>query len=144
MGFQPEYGMRLIREKFAEGAIPYYRFIKEGTDETQVKLCTEDERPIAVTLCAEEWGMPDGAGGMVKRTGFADKEIPEAQMTGITFIELGDKVVQGLAKSDSTGRAVQATVSATALGAELEAIGGYILEGGEVGDIVRIDLDRRQ
>jgi len=145
MGYQPEYGERLVRERFAEETIPYYRIIKQGTTETKVKLGTVGCKPIGVTLESQEWGRPDGSGGIVKRTGYVANDIPEAQATGIAFVELGETVTQGeLCVSDSTGRGIAGDLGDTVLTADLSSVAGTFLEGGDLGDIVRIDLDRRQ
>jgi hypothetical protein len=145
MGFQPEYGQRLIRERFAEELLPYYRIIKQGTTEKKVKLGTVGCKPIAVTLASEEMFMPTSTGGQIPRTGYQANEIPEAQATGIAFVELGETVTQGeLCVSDSTGRGIAGELSPTMLLSELEAVAGTFMEGGDVGDIVRLDLDRRQ
>ena len=145
MGYQPEYGERLVRERFAEETLPYYRIIKQGTTETKVKLGTVGCKPIGVTLESQEWGRPDGSGGIVKRTGYVAKEIPEAQATGIAFVELGETVTQGeLCVSDSTGRGIAGDLGDTVLTADLSSVAGTFLEGGDLGDIVRVDLDRRQ
>lgn len=145
MGYQPEYGQRLIRERFAEETLPYYRIITKGTDDTDVALAGVGDKPIGVTLASEEWGRPDGRGGIVKRTGYVAGEMIEAQATGVAYVELGGTVAVGdLCVADSQGRGVTGTLSDSVLATELQAVAGTFLDAGDIGDKVRIDQDRRQ
>jgi hypothetical protein len=147
MGFQPEYGLRLIRERYVDTGetIPYYRIIQQSTTETKVKLGTVGCRPIAVSIPSEEAFMPNGSGGIIPRTGYVAGEIPEAQMTGIAFVELAETVTQGeLCGSSANGRGIAVDLSLSSQNTELSKVAGAFLEGGDAGDIVRIDLDRRQ
>lgn len=147
MGYQPEYGHRLIRERFVETGetIPYYRIIKQGTTETKVKLGTLGCRPLAISIPSEEAFMPNGSGGIVPRTGYVAGEIPEAQMTGIAFVELAETVSQGeLCGSSANGRGIAVELSLTGMNTEIGTVAGTFLEGGDAGDIVRVDMDRRQ
>jgi hypothetical protein len=143
MSLQPEYGTRLIRERIAEEPLPPYRFVKQGTTEVDLKVCTAGVSAEGVTLEPEEMTMPGEDGFPVKRVGFNTGEMPEVQRTGIAFIELGDTVVAGQKlASDSTGRGIPQVVGTTPLKAD--PVGnGEAVDGGDEGDFVRIDLDRR-
>ena len=139
MGYQPSYGERLYRENYAEAEIHFYRFVKRGTGAKKLLQGTASCTPLGITIASEEGptavGTPDS---------YAANTIPEVQRNGLTYIELGETVAaETLVKSDSVGRAVAASLPTTIATADAATVGGTILDGGDVGDIVRIDMDRR-
>ena len=143
MGLQPEYGEKILREMFMDEDCEFYRFIKQGSDDTHAARGTLGASAIGVTLKPEEQTtMVDGF--PVKRTKWLEGETPEGQRTGIAFIELGNTVLAGQKlQSDATGRGIPTTMGTTPSSVELEGVNGEAVEGGHVGDFIRIDLDRR-
>jgi len=139
MGYQPSYGERIYREHYAEEEIHFYRIVKKGTSANLLKQGTADCTPVGITISSELG--PTTVGTV---DSFAADTIPEVQRNGLTYIELGETVAADtLVKSDSVGRGVDGSLPTSVTPADLAMVAGTILEGGDVGDIVRIDMDRK-
>jgi hypothetical protein len=158
MGYQPEYGHRLIREYSCEEELPYYRFVTQGTTSNSLKLAKNSSTILGITL-PEIQDFAPRYGGIIKRKSYTKGEYPDILHTGIGYIELAENINQGeQAQSGPDGKAIQykkPTIDTKELKSEdiisftgsiRDAhliISGTIMDTGKIGDIVRIDLDRR-
>jgi hypothetical protein len=166
MGYQDELADRISREIYAEEALEYYQFVKYGTVADKVKQGTARCTVIGVTVESQLQTVDNGSGFQIARTGYPEGSFPEVVDGGETFVKLGSGVsgaIQGMyVMSDADGFAVPyttPTISITKDGApttaELQAllasalsegkvIAGKLIDGGNAGDLVRIDLDDRR
>jgi hypothetical protein len=142
MGFQPEYGRRLVREYSCEAEILYYRLATLGSKPNTVKTATKDSKVIVgVSVPSLESFQSIPEGGKIKRKGYGKGEYPDILHTGVGYVELGAKVeAWSLVTADDEGKAIPATKIDFD---NRQSVAGTILDPGEKGSIVRIDLDRR-
>lgn len=166
MGFQDELADRISREIYAEEALDYYQFVKYGTAEGKVKKATARSTVIGVTVESQLQTQDNGSGFQIAKTGYPAGSLPEVVDGGETYIKLGSGVsgaIQGTyVMSDANGFAVPYTVPTVSITkdgapttAEVQAIfaaainegkviAGRLIDGGDAGDLVRIDLDDRR
>lgn len=145
------YQSHRARGLYAEGTIPFYRFVKKGTGDKQVLLCGAGEDAIGISVPDERMENADGS----TRTGYIAGEKVAIQRTGIGVVEAGGAVTVGSqVKSDASGRAVASTdptVGATYAQAEVQAVRDYwkvakgaaISAAAQAGDFMEIDMERK-
>lgn len=164
MTFQDQLGQRMSREIYAEEALENYQFIKYGTAEDKVKQATARATVIGLTLKSQLQTTDNGSGFQVGKEGWDTESFPEAIDKGVGYVKLGSGVsgaTQGMyVMSDADGFAIPYaaptfTLTDTGTAAELQAvfttllaqgkvIAGRLIDGGDAGDLVRIDLDDRR
>lgn len=134
----------------AEGAVPFYTFVKLGTDPaTQLKACGAGEDAVGVAVPDEKMTNPDGS----TRTGYLDKEIIRVVTKGVRPVKAGEILAAGVRiKSDASGRGVaftEPTISASPSQAEVTAVrdaykvrkGKTIKAAAAADDIVLVKLE---
>jgi len=167
MTFQDQLGQRMSREINAEEALSNYQFIKYGTAANKVKKGTARCTVVGLTLKSQLQTVDNGSGFQVAKTGWESGCMPEAIDKGVGYVKLGTGVsgaTQGMyVMSDADGFAVPYTAPTIATiakdgaptTAELQAvlaqaigegkvIAGRLIDGGDAGDLVRVDLDDRR
>jgi hypothetical protein len=167
MTFQDQLGQRMSREIYAEEALENYQFIKYGTSEGKVKKATARSTVVGLTLKSQLQTVDNGSGFQIAKTGWEIGCLPEAIDKGVGYVKLGSGVsgaTQGTyVMADSSGFAVPYTAPTIATiakdgapsTAELQAvlaqiinegkvIAGRLIDGGDAGDLVRVDLDDRR
>lgn len=152
MGLQPFNGHEIAVELTAAEAIPAYTIvIFNSTDKTKVNLTTAGSQGLAVAIPPEEAMMSDGAGGIVKRTGWKIGERPTLYDSGTVWVKLGANVTAGnicVPGANGLGAEEAApTFSASPTKAELDAAFlalksrlGKFIKSGNSGDIVPVKL----
>jgi hypothetical protein len=112
---------------------------------------------LGVTIPDIQDFAPTPEGGTIKKKGYFKNEYPDILHTGVGFVELAEKIEAGSqVTSGDEGKAIKyvppelksrdpADIQSFVYGvrdAHL-VIAGTVPDGGDAGDIVRIDLDRR-
>ncbi|MEN6620857.1 MAG: hypothetical protein ABFD50_04855 [Smithella sp.] len=96
MGLQPFNGHEIAVELAAAELIPAYTIIKfNSSDKTKCNLAGASNSPLAVAIPYDDEFMPDGAGGLVKRTGYQIGERVTAYDSGTVWVKLGATVTAG-------------------------------------------------
>jgi len=97
MGKQPFNGHEIAAtELSAAELIPAYTIVKfNATDKTKVNLAGAGDVPLGVSIPTDEEMMPDGNGGIVKRTGWNVGDFPTIYDQGTVWVKLGAAVTAG-------------------------------------------------
>lgn len=144
MGYQPEGNvMRIPRELFAKEELPFYRIGKLNTDET-ISLADAGEKPFCIIIPSTENDRVLSDGTVEIRDSYLANEIPEAIVSGIGYVELGETVSPGeycVPGANGVGMAGESELTALDAGDLAGAIGMY-LDAGDSGDIVRVITNR--
>jgi hypothetical protein len=90
MGLQPYNGHEIGIEVTAAEVIPAYSIVKfNSSDKTKVNLATAGDAPLGVAIPSPDEMMPDGNGGLIKRTGYQIGERVTIYDSGTVFVKLG-------------------------------------------------------
>jgi hypothetical protein len=96
MGLQPFNGHEIAIELSAAELIPAYTIVKFNTsDKTKCNLATAGDTALGVVIPSDEEMMPDGNGGIIKRTGYQIGDFPTLYDEGTVYVKLGAIVVAG-------------------------------------------------
>jgi hypothetical protein len=138
--------------KVAEGAIPFCRFVKDGTADDGVLVCGADEESIGVSEHDLRYYDLDGA----VRTGYAQYEQVRTRRKGIAIVEAATAIdAKTMVKSAANGKATAYTApslsSPTPTYAELLTVrdayktcqGKAITAASAAGDFIEVDLEYR-
>jgi hypothetical protein len=94
MGLQPYNGHEIAIEVTAAEVIPAYAIVRfNASDKTKVNLATAGDAPLGVAIPNPDEMMPDGNGGLIKRTGYQIGERVTIYDSGTVFVKLGGGVV---------------------------------------------------
>ncbi|MBZ2167003.1 hypothetical protein [Methanobacterium spitsbergense] len=90
MGLQPFNGHEIAIEVTATEVIPAYAIVKfNASDKTKVDLATAGDIPLGVAIPHPDEMMPDGNGGLIKRTGYQIGERVTIYDSGTVFVKCG-------------------------------------------------------
>lgn len=133
----------------AEETIPFYRFVKKGTGDTQFLLSDADEIAVGVSELNPNLNNLDGS----TRTGYIAKEKMKVRRRGIAIVEASAAISAGAyVKSAANGKAVTYTKQTVTAGgptaAEVTAIrdqaeichGKALTAAAKDGDLIEVDL----
>lgn len=96
MGLQPFNGHEIAVELTAAELIPSYTITKfNSSDKTKCNLAGAGDTPLGVAIPSDEEMMSDGAGGIVKRTGWKIGDFPTIYDEGTVWVKLGATVAAG-------------------------------------------------
>ena len=168
MGKQPFNGHEIAVELSAAELIPSYTIVKfNATDKTKCNLAGVGDSGLGVAIPYSEEMMPDGNGGIVKRTGWNVGDFPTIYDSGTLWVKLGAVVTAGdkcvpmagglgakLAADSFTAWNLATSPANTAINAagnqtitDIEAVFaardaviGKYLASGNIGDIVPVKL----
>jgi len=141
MGKQPFNGHEIAVELSAAELIPAYTITKfNATDKTKCNLAGSGDVPLGVAIPTDEEMMPDGNGGIIKRTGWQIGDFPTIYDDGTLWVILGAAVTADQYCVPMAG-GLGAGLDKTALTlVNIPTILGKYRVGGNIGDIVPVKI----
>jgi hypothetical protein len=142
MGKQPFNGHEIAAtELSAAELIPAYTIVKfNSADKTKCNLAGAGDSGLGVAIPSDEEMMPDGNGGIVKRTGWNVGDFPTIYDDGTVWVILGAVVTADQYCVPMAG-GLGAGLATTGLTlANIPTILGKYRVGGNIGDIVPVKI----